>query len=253
LVPYGGQYSDFYFFKYGWLGVELFFLISGFVILMTLEKCLTIKEFLYRRWIRLFPAMLICTVIIFSTSNFFVERPAGLPSWESVLPGLTFLEPSWWSYIIGHPINGIEGSFWSLFIEFKFYFFAAVIYYLRGRDSLIYALVLVFVTSIFLKIVQKNLGINSLSLLNEVCSAFSFRYFGWFAAGAALYVFSLEKSYRWLAIAIFSAVSSSIVEGGLDGEKVLAALCVPIFFMASIFFKLIREPLNKAEFKNENG
>ena len=38
IVPYGSSYSDFIFFKYGYLGVELFFLISGFVILMSLEK-----------------------------------------------------------------------------------------------------------------------------------------------------------------------------------------------------------------------
>lgn len=35
--PYGFEYASFPLLKYGYLGVELFFLISGFVILMTLD------------------------------------------------------------------------------------------------------------------------------------------------------------------------------------------------------------------------
>lgn len=38
LIYYGNKFQDLLFFKYGYLGVQLFFLISGFVILMTLEK-----------------------------------------------------------------------------------------------------------------------------------------------------------------------------------------------------------------------
>ena len=48
-VPYGHQFSDFYLFKYGYLGVQLFFLISGFVILMLLEKNKTFIQFIYKR------------------------------------------------------------------------------------------------------------------------------------------------------------------------------------------------------------
>lgn len=97
LVPYGNQYREIFLFKFGWLGVQLFFMISGFVILMTLEKSANRKKFLYRRWIRLFPAMLACSVMIFITSDFFSERPDGIPTWESLLPGLTFIEPGWWA------------------------------------------------------------------------------------------------------------------------------------------------------------
>ena len=59
IVPYGARYAHFPVAQLGWLGVELFFMISGFVIYMTLEKCRSFGEFLYRRWLRLFPAMLL--------------------------------------------------------------------------------------------------------------------------------------------------------------------------------------------------
>ena len=37
LVPYGDQYQSVPLFRVGFIGVNLFFIISGFVILMTLE------------------------------------------------------------------------------------------------------------------------------------------------------------------------------------------------------------------------
>jgi peptidoglycan/LPS O-acetylase OafA/YrhL len=76
IIPYGGRFASIPLFSYGWLGVELFFLISGFVIVMTLEKCPNLYDFLGRRWLRLFPAMLICSFILFEISPLLPESPA---------------------------------------------------------------------------------------------------------------------------------------------------------------------------------
>ena len=47
LIVYDNDLSQFPVFQYGYLGVQLFFMISGFVILMTLEKCNNILSFIY--------------------------------------------------------------------------------------------------------------------------------------------------------------------------------------------------------------
>lgn len=234
LVPYGNLYGDFLLFKYGWLGVQLFFLISGFVILMTLEKCSTAKEFLYRRWLRLFPAMLICSALVFFTSEYFFERPAGKLIWENLLPGLTFIEPGWWGKILGHPVGGIDGAFWSLYVEFKFYVFAAIVYYWRGRAYLIFSLILVFLCAVLLKLLEGCLGVGSLVSVGSIFGALSFRYFGWFASGAAFYVFFQSKSTRWFVVAFLAAFASAIVESGLDWLGVFAGCIVSFVFAASI-------------------
>jgi len=57
LLPYGDRYSHIPVLSSGWMGVELFFLISGFVIFMTIERCSGFCDFMLRRWLRLFPAM----------------------------------------------------------------------------------------------------------------------------------------------------------------------------------------------------
>ena len=73
-LPYHYQYHDFLLFKYGNYGVQLFFLISGFVITMSLEKCIDFGDFIFRRWLRLFPAMLIASILILITAPFFLRQ-----------------------------------------------------------------------------------------------------------------------------------------------------------------------------------
>lgn len=47
---------------HGWVGVNILFLISGCVFILTLERCSTFGPFLARRWLRLFPVMLITSM-----------------------------------------------------------------------------------------------------------------------------------------------------------------------------------------------
>src|SRR5208282_3694588 len=77
LLPSAARYEKVPLFFYGGYGVELFFMISGFVILMTLQKCKSFDSFMFRRWARLFPAMLICSVFIYLTAPLLPERPLG--------------------------------------------------------------------------------------------------------------------------------------------------------------------------------
>ena len=50
--------------KYGYLGVELFFMISGFVILMTVSGG-SLRSFLISRAVRLYPAFWVCSTLTF--------------------------------------------------------------------------------------------------------------------------------------------------------------------------------------------
>ncbi|WP_460425296.1 acyltransferase family protein [Azotobacter armeniacus] len=244
LVPYGDSYGEIPFFKYGWLGVQLFFLISGFVILMTLERCKGISEFIYRRWLRLFPAMLVCSLLIFSSSSFFIERPAGTPELESLLPGLTFISPSWWERIIGHPINPLEGAFWSIYVEFKFYIFSAIAYYWRGQSFLMASLVFVFALSIFFAVANKYIGGTTLYTMNSLTKTAAFEHFGWFASGAAFYVYSQARSPKYLIFAIAVGFFSSIATSNLNWPSFMAAILVLLFFASSIVNPFIQNILS---------
>ncbi len=58
--------------------MEVFFATSSFVILMSLHQSLGVGHFIVKRWLRLFPAMLIASIFIYAASPYMPYRPAGL-------------------------------------------------------------------------------------------------------------------------------------------------------------------------------
>ncbi|MEK4129105.1 acyltransferase [Solibacillus sp. FSL W8-0474] len=53
---FGHEKSSYLNFTFGHMGVNLFFMISGFVIFMTLRRINNVKEFAIKRAFRLYPA-----------------------------------------------------------------------------------------------------------------------------------------------------------------------------------------------------
>lgn len=243
IVPYGNKYADFPLFSMGWLGVQLFFLISGFVILMTLDKCENSRQFLYRRWLRLFPAMLISSALIFFTLPVFFERPGGDESWLNLLPGLTFIEQSWWSALLGVTVHPIEGAFWSLFVEFKFYVVAALLYFSVGRKKLIYCLLLLYVISWVLKLMVGWSDLKVIYYLNEISKGLSFSHFGWFAAGASFYVFHETKNKNWFHLGLLTSLVCSFLVRGFYWKLGLVAFLISSVFAVALFDNKLRSIL----------
>lgn len=210
ILPYGETYSSFPIFEYGWLGIYLFFMISGFVIFLSLDRVESLKLFLYKRWLRLFPAMLIVSVLVYITASFLDERPSGQPTLLSLLPGLTFIEVSWWSKLLQTDIIPLEGVFWSLYVEFKFYLIAGLIYYIFGRKFLTPILFLLFVFSISISYLSGLFDNAILNVLATISSRLSFDYFGWFAAGSAFYLYYQTKQEKWFVFGLAISVLSSL-------------------------------------------
>jgi peptidoglycan/LPS O-acetylase OafA/YrhL len=121
-------------FRLGSYGPHLFFIISGYVIFMTLERTPGLTEFAYSRCTRLFPLYWICVLISMVTINQFHLAPNGIGVTQ-LLGNLTMLQ-TWLK------IEDIEVSYWTLAVELKFYALAAAFICLRnfmtdvpGRDS----------------------------------------------------------------------------------------------------------------------
>lgn len=106
-------------FSYGWLGVPLFFILSGFVITLTINRCKSPFEFLYRRFMRLYPTYWICLLITLTVINITDFKMFQLPLID-VLMNFTMV-----SEIFG--FNYVDGSYWSLLPELLFYFLMALL------------------------------------------------------------------------------------------------------------------------------
>ncbi len=145
LYPYHGFFIHWPLLNYGWAGVELFFVVSGFVICMTLERCAGPWDFFRRRLARLWPAMLVCAAITMAVAQF------GPDQWKvgplSFLSSILFIEPS----LMGDWLNQsglgwVDGVYWTLWIEVRFYLMAAILFLLFRRRFLM-ALTAVMVVS----------------------------------------------------------------------------------------------------------
>lgn len=103
---------------YGWLGVDLFFMISGFVICMSCWGR-TVPDFFTSRVIRLFPAYWLG---VLATTAVVALVPGGLAphAWREVLVNLTMLQ---WPVDVEH----VDGVYWTLWAELRFYLFFALV------------------------------------------------------------------------------------------------------------------------------
>ena len=106
--PYMGEIS-----RYGYFGFHLFFMISGYVILLSAFKK-TSSEFIIARMVRLYPAywfsvtLTFFTILIIGGSRYNAD-------WPQYLVNLTMIH----GYIGVHSIDGV---YWTLMLELKFYF-----------------------------------------------------------------------------------------------------------------------------------
>ncbi len=114
-------------FQYGYLGVQLFFMVSGFVIMMTLFKCKSLGEFILRRFARLWPTMLLCSTITFLTVNLLgVEKISFL----DFIPSLTLIDFKILNFIFQtDTFNWIDGVYWTLYIEVMFYLIVSIFFF----------------------------------------------------------------------------------------------------------------------------
>lgn len=244
LLPYHDRFARTPIFLYGWLGVDLFFLISGFVIFMTLEKCDGFRDFISRRWLRLFPAMLICSLAVFVSVSLFPERPAGGLVWRDLLPGLTFIEPSWWGMLLGSPQGVVEGAFWSLFVEVKFYFIAGLLYFAIGGRRMVMALTALFLCAAAVSRLQHAFPDMPLRIPLLILQAASAGQFGWFAAGALFYRYFHERRGSLFALACVVALAAAAATGGLRPGQTAAALVVVALFAAAVSLPALQKILS---------
>lgn len=129
-------------FHYGYLGVHLFFMISGFVIFLTLERSQWF-DFLVHRLTRLYPAYWICvllTFLIMTLSPFSKEIPTNF----NLYANLTMLQ-----HWIG--VRDLDLAYWSLNYELSFYFFMIMVL-LIGQLNNYKAIVLLMIAPIWLKV-----------------------------------------------------------------------------------------------------
>lgn len=102
--------------QFGYLGVELFFLISGFVILWS-ASTKSVRQFAMSRALRLYPSFWVSIAL---TLCALAMLGPGIPNLKTILGNLTMV-PGYAG------VDYIDGVYWTLAVEIKFYALVAAV------------------------------------------------------------------------------------------------------------------------------
>ncbi|MGW2251887.1 acyltransferase family protein [Kitasatospora sp. NPDC001660] len=108
---------------YGWLGVELFFVISGFVICMSCWGKRS-GEFFVSRIVRLYPAywagIALTSLVVLDFKHFARQGAGDGLNLTTILGNLTMLQTP-----LG--MRHVDGVYWTLWVEMRFYLLFAIV------------------------------------------------------------------------------------------------------------------------------
>lgn len=242
----------------GNLGVLLFFTLSGFVILMTLERSSGLVDFTIRRIARLWPAMLVCATLsmVLLNASGVTDYYAG---WERKLvtpveyvSSIFFVDPALTCIALGceADLRWVEGVQWTLWVEVRFYALVAVVFLLVSREWFPWAWCAVQVASAALETLRALSGDQSygpayraLSLLLQP------EYLAWFSLGIVGYAVYARRS-SWAtavtgAVALYAVVAHEVValEGGSVGLRAGAPAVVATYAVVlGVVWVFVRRP-----------
>jgi peptidoglycan/LPS O-acetylase OafA/YrhL len=114
----------------GWIGVDLFFVLSGFLVsgLLFREHARTgridVRRFLFRRAWKIYPAFWLMIGLTLFVQVFIKPLPAGPPTLQATLAEFMFVQ---------NYVPGLWGHTWSLAVEEHFYILLAVLFGLLAK------------------------------------------------------------------------------------------------------------------------
>ncbi|MBC6111577.1 acyltransferase family protein [Pedobacter fastidiosus] len=230
-------------FRYGYLGVDVFFMISGYVVLMSAMNK-SPKYFVISRVVRLYPAYWVCCIITFAIIYITKITPPDTPpvTFKLLAYNLTMFQEFFGK-------ANMYGAFWTLTYELGFYFIILLISALKLWKNLLLILTLwIFYT----------LVIN----YSAPSNAFSFflipKYSSYFIAGMLFYLLRIKYAPNWkiylLLILCFLAnlKNNILIVNDMNGyyhDFSVYNKYVAIIFVASFYIFFLLSALNKLNFK----
>jgi len=153
---------------WGWMGVNLFFIISGYAICMS-SWGRGLGAFFASRAARLFPAYVVCALVTFAVTTTFVFRNVEV---ADLLVNLTMLH-----FAFGVP--SVDGAYWTLWQELLFYLLFAIVIWRGVTYRRVLAFCLIWTVAAVFAVY------SGVSFLQAVLQRDHFMYF---VAGVAMYL-----------------------------------------------------------------
>jgi peptidoglycan/LPS O-acetylase OafA/YrhL len=214
---------------WGHYGVDLFFMLSGFVILMTLERTADSLKFAWGRFSRLYPTYWAAAAL-----TFLVVTCCGLPGQEvslgDALVNLTMVQA-----LLGSP--HIDGAYWSLQAELIFYANMLVLFRLgafrRPALTVLAWLALAAVVTTLQSYLLTEWNVTT-GLLSKLATLGSLKFIPLFGVGVLLY-HAERTGYAWQSR--LGLAACMLVVGWREGS---ATLVVDAFLATLLWLAVSR-------------
>jgi peptidoglycan/LPS O-acetylase OafA/YrhL len=168
--------------SYLFAAVEAFFVISGFVITMSAEKYGTL-DFIAARFIRLFPALLVCSTITFACVTMIPAPDTPRADFGNFIASVLVLP------LAVH--QGLDWSFWSLKYELRFYSLVAFIILLNAQRNVVWIAAALILFDVTCFAAGRERPVFQL-------------YLPFFAIGMLLYAVVVQRQAGWLVLVSFA-------------------------------------------------
>jgi peptidoglycan/LPS O-acetylase OafA/YrhL len=175
IIPYNPVRIDFPNLKYllapasmGWAGVDVFFVLSGFLItsilLRTKKEEGYFKKFYMRRILRIFPLYYITITFVFIAIPLF--NPTRTAEVLANMPWY-YLYMANWGFAFSRITDSLNiGLTWSLAIEEQFYFvWPLIVYFLNSKKLAILSVILIL-SSLMIRVGLFSFNVNPLNFIN---------------------------------------------------------------------------------------
>jgi peptidoglycan/LPS O-acetylase OafA/YrhL len=222
-------------FNLGITGVDLFFMISGFVIFMSIQNIHSGLEFVVNRFTRLYPTYWTCVtltailqlvLIINSSENWFDL------SLSKYIVNLTMFQHYF-------KVNDIDGSYWTMIIEMEFYLFILLLIVSRQiKHITLISMILVVTIGLYSIFLEKQFP-----TINELINYWVrlFAHFPLFVAGIAFYKIKQHEG-KWftnyLIIALCFVVQASLYNNSTKASSFISfneyVMMLSIYFLVFI-------------------
>lgn len=202
-------------FPHGHYGVNLFFIISGFVIFMTLERTRRPMDFVVSRFSRLFPSYW-CAIVLTFVITHWLELPIKTVTALQALGNFLMLH----GYL---SIPHVDGVYWTLEVELMFYVGMFLLFRSGRMNLLVPVLMAVLALRVAYVWLERLFGIELPWTLSRLMIL---PFIPWFTLGICIYKFvtttSPGRSTRaWQVLAIAALLTLALSDG-----LFLAALAV---------------------------
>jgi peptidoglycan/LPS O-acetylase OafA/YrhL len=213
----------------GWIGVTLFFVLSGFLITRGLLESRGSRQyfraFFARRALRILPVYYVTLLVLLVVVPAFPWTPKILAS-ESTHQLWYWLFLTNWTF----DINGIGGAlphFWSLAVEEQFYLIWPVVVYLVARQRLALACWILVAASLLLRIFMSWNGASWIAIYQFTPCRMDALAMGALVAinlaDTTTYQRLAASSSRLVGIAVVAAIFVACLPGGTHFDRLMGA------------------------------